>query len=152
MAITTGPVVRNLSGPQRRKGSNRGGSGKVLAEPVSRPRTPGVPRRPAKKHTFTKILTVGERYRIERARLKEDQHAAAARLGVPRSRYQLMEKDSTPGEKMGLEPHEWCRVMRWRCKKSQREVAADLGVTRYWVNRMEIGEHNCDTLIWYWEQ
>lgn len=42
-------------------------------------------------------------------------------------------------------------LYRKRSGKHQREVAAELGITRYWVNRMEQGEANPDRLIEYWE-
>ena len=76
----------------------------------------------------------------------------AAALGTTRRRYQDMEKAEGTPKKMWLGPHEWCRVMRWRAGKFQWQVAEDLKLTRSWVNRMEKGLENCDTLLWYWEQ
>jgi DNA-binding XRE family transcriptional regulator len=83
--------------------------------------------------------------------LREDQHKAAARLGVSRSRYQEMEKEPAPIAKVKLAPYEWCRVMRWRVGKTQQEVADDLSMSKSWVNYMENGKQPCDTLLWYWE-
>lgn len=51
---------------------------------------------------------------------------------------------------MAIAPHEWCRVLRWRAGKTQREVAAELDVSRSWVNQMERGLENCDRLLEYW--
>lgn len=56
-----------------------------------------------------------------------------------------------PTSKVKLAPHEWCRVMRWRAGKTQREVADDLRMSKSWVNYMENGKQPCDTLLWYWE-
>lgn len=96
-------------------------------------------------------LTRGERLRIERLRKGQDQHAAAASYGVSRDVYQDWERATDGRAVMRLHPHEWCRILRLRAKKVQREVAADLNVTRGWVNRMEVGLENCDALIRYWE-
>jgi transcriptional regulator with XRE-family HTH domain len=50
-----------------------------------------------------------------------------------------------------LKAHERCFIMRRRCNKTQQEVAADMGICRYWLNRMELGETDCTDLACYWE-
>ena len=98
-------------------------------------------------------LTEGERLWIDRMRRAEDQHAAAKRLGISRWTYQLRETAKTPETApMRITPFEWCRIMRRRVGRSQREVAENLNVTRIHVHNMEAGEANCDVLLWYWEQ
>jgi len=99
----------------------------------------------------------GERLLIDRLRRGESQVQAAKRLGYGKSRkiYQLMEADVRPcGIKVNigsLKPHERARLMRRRVGKTQAEVAAELGVSRYWFNQMENGAVDCTTLLWYWE-
>jgi len=100
-------------------------------------------------------LTRGERLTIDRRRRGERQRAAAARLEVPLSRYSRWERDldaSAPSVRVGtLKAHERCFIMRRRCNKTQQEVAADMGICRYWLNRMELGETDCTDLACYWE-
>jgi len=62
-----------------------------------------------------------------------------------------MEKEDGEFRKMRLTVNEWCRVMRWRARKSQRVVAAEMGMTRNWINRIECGLEKADSLLWYWE-
>ena len=97
-------------------------------------------------------LTLGERHWIKRIRRHQDQHQAAARLGITRWQYQLLERVASHPEVVPITNFEWCRVMRRRAGKLQREVAEELKVHRVWVHKMECGLENCDPLIWYWEQ
>lgn len=85
-------------------------------------------------------------------RRAEDQHAAAKRLEISRWAYQLREASSEEHTAIEITPFEWCRIMRRRVGKSQREVAEDMGISRIHVHNMEAGETNCDQLLWYWEQ
>lgn len=98
------------------------------------------------------ILTEGERLWIERMRLGEDQHVAAKRIGCTRWEYQLKEHSFVNSQVMKIADFEWCRIMRRRAGKSQREVAEDLQIERVRVVRLENGFESCDNLLWYWEQ
>lgn len=100
-------------------------------------------------------LTNGERLAIDRRRRGERQRAAAQRHEVALSRYSRWERDmdpTAPKVRVGtLKPHERCYLYRRRTGKTQMEVAKDLGVCRYWLNRMELGEVDCTDLACYWE-
>lgn len=100
-------------------------------------------------------LTRGERLTIDRRRRGERQRAAAARHGVALSRYSRWERDldpKAPSVRVGtLKAHERCYLMRRRCGKTQEAIAADMGICRYWLNRMELGEADCTDLACYWE-
>ncbi len=50
-----------------------------------------------------------------------------------------------------LSDNEIVWLYRRRAKKLQREVAADLGCSRVWVCRMEMGLEDPDRLFEYWE-
>jgi transcriptional regulator with XRE-family HTH domain len=97
-------------------------------------------------------LSLGERRHLERLRKQQNQHEAAADHGVTRWQYQReLERDPGDIQEVRIADYEWCRIMRWRANKSQREVAEDLKVSRPWITLMENGQVNCDDLIWYWE-
>lgn len=104
-------------------------------------------------------LRPGERLRLHRRRLKMSRKQLAAELKLSRYSIGEMEREErdipegliTWHEEKDLRAHEKCWVYRTRSDKSQAEVAADLGVSRLWVNKMERGDVCCDTLIWYWE-
>lgn len=42
-------------------------------------------------------------------------------------------------------------LYRRRAGKYQREVAAEMGISRLWINKMEMGDANPARLIEYWE-
>ncbi len=103
-------------------------------------------------------LTVGEKLLIDRLRRGESQVQAAKRLGLGASRknYQLFESDTVkypaPAPKLSsLKSGEKCRLMRRRCGKTQAEIADDLGISRYWLNQMEVGNADPTALLCYWE-
>lgn len=100
-------------------------------------------------------LTRGERLMIDRRRRGERQRAAAQRLEVPLSRYSRWERDldpHAPSIRVGaLKAHERCYLMRRRVGRTQQEVAAEMNVCRYWLNRMELGLADCTDLVCYWE-
>ncbi len=106
-------------------------------------------------HGDLEKLTRGERLAIDRRRRGERQRAAAERLQVPLSRYSKWERDldpEAPSIRVGsLKGHERCYLYRRRSGKTQQEVATDMGICRYWLNRMEIGEADCTDLACYWE-
>lgn len=105
-------------------------------------------------------LTDGERLVVHRRRLKERQRASALRLGVSHTRYSRWERGlEDPGQdvvgsiKIGqLKPHEYCFLYRRRAGWTQERVATEMGVCRYWLNRMELGEADCSDLLEFWEQ
>lgn len=100
--------------------------------------------------------TRGESLLLERRRKAENQLQAAARYGVHVDTYRAWETDERPEDvppyNAGhLKPHEVCLLRRRRSGKTQREVAAALGMTRLWVIKMELGEASVDRLKGYWE-
>lgn len=102
-------------------------------------------------------LTVGERLLIARRRAKETQVQAARRYGITPFVYGQHERDVSRTDGIDvkiakLERHEACLLYRRRAGYNQQRVAEELGCCRYWLNQMEQGFHNCDELIWYWEQ
>lgn len=110
-------------------------------------------------HGELERLTIAEKLAVQRRRLGERQRAAAARHGVSHTRYSRWERgleqpgpDVAKAVKIGkLRPHEYCFLYRRRAGFTQERVARDMGVCRYWLNRMELGEAPCDELIEYWE-
>lgn len=99
-------------------------------------------------------LTKGEALTIDRRRRGENQLRAAKRWKV--SAYRLRqwesgEREDVPRVKLGrLKPHEICYVTRRRAGWSATDVAADMGVSRYWVSKMERGDAPSDALWDYW--
>jgi transcriptional regulator with XRE-family HTH domain len=74
---------------------------------------------------------------------------------VSRSTYSRWENDLADGPRVNVKritPFERCFLYRRRGSYLQKDVAAQLGCSRYWVNQMELGEVNCDDLLWFWEQ
>jgi DNA-binding XRE family transcriptional regulator len=102
-------------------------------------------------------LTAPERLAILRRRDGMNQDAAARAHGVSRSTYSRWELGLTDcpiisASILRLRPHERCFVYRRRAGYLQKDVAAQIGCSRYWVNLMETGEVPCDSLLWFWEQ
>ena len=100
--------------------------------------------------------TRGESLLLERRRKAENQLQAAVRYGVHVDTYRAWETDERPEDvpqyNAGhLKPHEVCLLRRRRAGKTQREVAAAIGMTRLWVMKMELGEASIDRLKGYWE-
>jgi len=86
-----------------------------------------------------------------------NQDAAAKSRGVSRSTYSRWELDRGQGPDVvvgfkTITPAERCFLYRRRAGYLQKDVAAQLGCSRYWVNLMELGEVDCDALLWFWEQ
>lgn len=99
--------------------------------------------------------TRGESLLIWRRRQGFNQVEAAAEYGVHPDRYRDWEADrrtaDQPRRHLGkLLPHEVCVLMRRRAGKTQREVAAAIGLTRLWVIKMEEGAAPVDRLREYW--
>ena len=49
-----------------------------------------------------------------------------------------------------LEVHEQCFLLRRRAGETAAEVAEEMGVSRYWLSRMERGTAPVETLAIYW--
>lgn len=102
----------------------------------------------------TLIPTPGEALVVWRRREKLTQVEAAERFRVHPDRYREWEADrraDIPRRALGpLQPHEVYFLMRRRSGKTQREIAAALGMTRLWVIKMEEGVAPTDRLRDYW--
>ena len=99
-------------------------------------------------------LTSGETHLIWRRREGLNQSQAAEELGWSVKKYKQAERDvrdEEPRDIREVHHHERALVYRRRASQTQREVAAALGVSRLWVNRMERGLADCSPLIEYWE-
>jgi transcriptional regulator with XRE-family HTH domain len=103
-------------------------------------------------------LTDGERLLIWRKRMGVNQRWAAQEFAVSYKIYSLIERDELPILKRlqwvptSLEAHERCLLYRRRAGYTQKRVAEELEMSRYWINKMENGRAPCDDLLWYWEQ
>lgn len=109
-------------------------------------------------------LDNGEKLVIWRRRRGWTQSFAAATLHMSYAQYSKWERDleefkirvehpeAAEITASKLKAHEKCFIYRRRCRKTQAEVAAELGCCRWWVNQMERGVVPCDELVWYWEQ
>lgn len=101
-------------------------------------------------------LTAGERLLIRRKRENWSQAQAAAFYGVTFSTYARWERDERgdpPQLNIGvlLKPHERCLLHRRRAGLEQAPVAQELGVSRFWLNKMERGKIPCELLLAYWK-
>ncbi len=105
-------------------------------------------------------LTTGEMLLLTRRRWFKNQLEMAQMLKTSLSAYRDMEHDRAGPSEFAeaamsgfgeIRHHERCFMYRRRCQKTQREVAADMGVSRLWVNRMERGLADCTELLCYWE-
>jgi len=99
-------------------------------------------------------LSRGEALLVERRRRGLNQVRAAGEWEVHPDKYREWEadrRDDTPEVEVGeLKPHEVCYLKRRRSGKTQREIAAALGLTRLWVIMMEDGKAPVDRLVEYW--
>lgn len=102
-------------------------------------------------------LTVGENLLITRRRENESQEEVAKRLGITRNQYGRLERDQEDCVKVpllkidNLSPHEKCFLLRRRAELTQEEVAEEIGVTRFWLNQMELGKVSNAELVKFWE-
>ena len=99
--------------------------------------------------------TKAERLLINRRRAGLTQPEAAESWGVSLYQYRRWElgSDAAPFVAVGwLRHHERCLLMRLRLKVSLRKVARDLGVSRWWVIKMERGDAPPDRLVEHWEK
>jgi DNA-binding XRE family transcriptional regulator len=102
-------------------------------------------------------LTPGEKLLFWRKRKGWNQTKAAKHLKVSSFKYKMMEYGKIQLSfkssfiKPSLTPPERCYLYRRRCKKTQAEVAKELGYSREWIKQMEWGTVPCEPLLWYWE-
>lgn len=99
--------------------------------------------------------TRGESLLLARRRKGMNQIEAANEYAVHVDKYRDWEADrrtdDQPRAHLGqLKPHEVCFILRRRAGKTQREIAAALGVSRLWVIQMEDGKAPVDRLREYW--
>lgn len=97
----------------------------------------------------------GERHFIHRKRAGINQRTYAKKLKLPLGTIILGEKDAPdvklPDVKIGrLEAGERCVLQRRRAGYTQKRVAKELKMCRYWVNQMENGTVDCTPLTSYW--
>lgn len=100
-------------------------------------------------------FTQGEILYIRRRREGLTQGQAAKRYGVSLDRYRGWEDDryleDQPSQEVDhIAQNEFCVTLRRREGMFQREVAADLGVSKLWVMLMETGKVSSDQLRDYW--
>lgn len=107
---------------------------------------------------FDARLTPGEELLIWRRRMDWNQIEAANYFGCSIFRYKLAEYDSPKVKDFNyrkvnitLRPYERCLIYRKRAKKTQHEIAEELGICRTWLQQQEAGEVPCDKLLQWWE-
>lgn len=102
-------------------------------------------------------LTKGERLLLKRRRDEKSQRETADDHGVSLYLYRRWETD---GDKIGspsieigmLALHEICFIRRKHSGFALGDLAEKLGVSRWWLCKMEYGRANCDRLVAYWAQ
>jgi len=99
-------------------------------------------------------LTNGERLALERRRAGETKAGAAKRHGVSLYCYTAWEDDedeAAPRVAVGrVAFYEGSRILRRRAGRSVADMAAAVGVSPYWLSRMEAGEAPDDRLREFW--
>ena len=83
------------------------------------------------------------------------QSQAAVLLDLTRNDYGMMERDEMtyPFEVPIIsdpKPHEICLLRRREMELTIPECAAMIGCSRYWYNKMELGEVDYSALIKFW--
>jgi DNA-binding transcriptional regulator YiaG len=74
---------------------------------------------------------------------------------VPRRRYGEMEADGQielEQDVLPLTANEECYLLRKRSGLTQEQVAEQIGVTRYWLNQIELGKAASDKLEAFWNE
>lgn len=97
----------------------------------------------------------GESLYLARRRKKQSQVAAAKARGVSEDTLREWERDrkveAQPWAPLGkLSVAEVCVVLRRRAGKTQRQIAAEMGITRLWVIQMENGVAPVERLRSFW--
>tara|TARA_R110002167_G_scaffold143958_2_gene333640 strand:- start:2983 stop:3303 length:321 start_codon:yes stop_codon:yes gene_type:complete len=102
----------------------------------------------------TSEVTNGERLLIERRRADQNQTAAATSYDVSEWQYRQCESDESdriPAPPIGkLRDYESAMLMRRRQGMKRTELAAELGISGWWLTRMERGQIPADRLVNYW--
>ena len=101
-----------------------------------------------------KNLTRGERLLISRRRDGISQREAAAEACISLYLWRQWEtglSDDVPDTLLGkLAEHEVYVILRTRAKIPLNELAATLGISRWWLCQMEYGRTSVDRLAEYW--
>lgn len=93
---------------------------------------------------LTSSLSVGERLFLRRRRLGWSQREAARHMKVSRTKYGRYERDQEECP-VGADPIEYltdneqATILRRREGLTQKDVADEIGMSRYWVSKMETG-------------
>lgn len=99
-------------------------------------------------------LTKGEKLQVMRRRDGLTMPEAAAEFGVGLAKYRAWERDErddVPNTPLGkLDPIEAAYVYRRRSDMNFTETADEIGVSRWWLRRMERGDAPPDRLLEYW--
>lgn len=102
-------------------------------------------------------LTLGEALLVKRLREGTTQKEMAAKLGQDYGVYRSRERGERGEHNESRRPQlgqvhvrEVCMVLRKRSKKTQQEIANQIGVSRVWVHRMERGLAPVRVLADFW--
>jgi len=105
-----------------------------------------------------KRLTLGETLLISRRRSGLSQDEMARVNGITRNFYGEVERDQSEYQGMNfcevepLEVNEKIMLCRRRSSMTQGEIAEQIGITRYWLNQMEVGTAPVSfDLVKFWE-
>jgi len=145
---------RGVCGKELRKDDQTGNAGECLASHA--------PSRQREIDNVAKFhitgLSVGESHLISRRRSGLSQQEMADFCGITRNFYGEVERDQIECSNLGrssvesLKLNEKMLLARRRAELTQGEVAAEIGVTRYWLNQMEIGAAPVsEDLTKFWE-
>jgi len=103
-------------------------------------------------------LSYAERLLIWRRRSGHNQTMAAKLVGVCRNTYTRMEL----GDETRIQPivpylgelydNEACVILRRRSGWPQWRVAEEMGISRFWVNQMELGYADANKLVGFWNE
>ena len=101
-------------------------------------------------------LTRSEKLFIERHRFRWNQQDYATLYGVPLGVYQAWERGAVPQRQVPyttlghLTEAENCVILRRRAGLQVQELAAEVGVTPWYVRLMERGDAKIDRLAGFW--
>jgi len=104
----------------------------------------------------TRDLTRGEKLYVKRNRLGITQLEMSVSMGVVPAQYRAMEQDVEGSEApyitlgASLEPRESYTIMRRRAGYSRAELAEEIGVSAFWLRKMEKGLAPIKRLADYW--
>lgn len=104
-----------------------------------------------------KGLTTGEILLLARRRSGESQEKCAHGHGLTRNAYGKLERDDDTHANVKipvlneLTDAERCLILRRRSGLKQDECAEEIGITRFWFNRIEVGKVDASSLVVYWD-